>query len=97
MADSNPVEAPIANAPVDGPENGTVEQPVPSHRSHDPNTNAKQSDPFQFGNRYLKEGDDIYEFNAWDHVEQDDAYREYTAKQLEMQRQSPVTDFDKGE
>lgn len=68
---------------------------VPSHLSHDPAKNLKRSDPFQFGSRYLGEGDDVFEFNAWDHVETDDAYKEYAEKQIEMQRQSPVSDFDK--
>lgn len=68
---------------------------VPAHRSHDPVNNMKRSDPFQFGSRYLTEGDNVFEFNAWDHVETDDAYKAYTEEQLEKQRQSPVSDFDK--
>lgn len=76
-----------------------VEAPndVPSHRSHDPAKSLKRSDPFQFGSRYLEAGDDVFEFNAWDHVETDDAYKLYTEEQLEKQRQSPVSDFDKSE
>lgn len=70
-------------------------QVVPPHRSHDPNTNLKRSDPFQFGSRYLGAGDDVFEFNAWDHVETDDVYKEYAERQFEMQRQSPVSEFDK--
>ena len=68
---------------------------APSHRSHDPAQNLKRSDPFQFGSRYLEAGDDVFEFNAWDHVETDDAYKLYAEGQLEKQRQSPVSDFDK--
>ncbi|OAQ96324.1 hypothetical protein LLEC1_00127 [Akanthomyces lecanii] len=68
---------------------------VPAHRSHDSANNLKRSDPFQFGSRYLTEEDNVYEFNAWDHVETDDAYKEYTEQQLEKQRQAPVSDFDK--
>ncbi|OAA52050.1 hypothetical protein NOR_00643 [Metarhizium rileyi] len=68
---------------------------VPAHRSHDPSKNSKRSDPFQFGSRYLGEGDDVFEFNAWDHVETDDTYKEYAERQFEMQRQAPVSDFDK--
>ncbi|KYK54327.1 putative ABP140-actin filament-binding protein [Drechmeria coniospora] len=68
---------------------------VPPHRSHDPAKNLKRSDPFQFGSRYLGEEDDVFEFNAWDHVETDDAYKEYAERQFEMQRQAPVSDFDK--
>ncbi|KFG85283.1 putative Actin-binding protein ABP140 [Metarhizium anisopliae] len=68
---------------------------VPAHRSHDPTKNSKRTDPFQFGSRYLSEGDDVFEFNAWDHVETDDAYKEYAERQFEMQRQAPVSEFDK--
>ncbi|KAK6334629.1 hypothetical protein TWF718_010085 [Orbilia javanica] len=55
----------------------------------------KRSDPFQFGTRYLEEGDDEFAFNAWDHVEVDDEYKAYAEGQYEMQRSNPVKDFDK--
>lgn len=71
------------------------DQSAPPHRSHDPQFNQKRSDPFQFGSRFLEDGDDPFEFNAWDHVETDDAYKEFAEQQYEMQRQSPVSDFDK--
>ncbi|WYZ38940.1 hypothetical protein EsH8_III_000854 [Colletotrichum jinshuiense] len=71
------------------------QEALPPHRSHDPQHNQKRTDPFQFGSRYLGEQDDVFEFNAWDHVETDDAYKEYSEQQYEMQRQSPVSDFDK--
>lgn len=73
------------------------EEVTPPHRSHDPATNLKRTDPFQFGSRYLTEEDNVFEFNAWDHVETDDAYKEYAEQQFEKQRQSPVSDFDKSE
>lgn len=73
---------------------GTPEA-VPTHRSHDPANNLKRSDPFQFGSRLLETGDDVFEFNAWDHVEADDAYKEHILRQLALQRQSPVSDFDR--
>lgn len=73
------------------------QQAVPPHRSHDPAYNQKRSDPFQFGSRYLGEDDDVFEFNAWDHVETDDAYKEYAEAQYEKQRQAPASDFDKRE
>ncbi|KAK8158822.1 S-adenosyl-L-methionine-dependent methyltransferase [Phyllosticta citrichinensis] len=66
-----------------------------SARSHDPTNNEKRSDPFQFGSRYLEEGDDIFEFNAWDHVETDDTYKEFASLQYANQREHPVSDFDK--
>jgi hypothetical protein len=67
----------------------------PPHRSHDPRNNLKRTDPFQFGSRYLLENDDVFEFNAWDHVETDDAYKDYAEAQYAAQRESPVSDFDK--
>ena len=73
------------------------EDALPAHRSHDPQNNQKRSDPFMFGSRYLEEGDNVFEFNAWDHVEPDAAFYEYAANQYEMQRQHPVSDFDKRE
>lgn len=87
-----PAEA-MAALKVEGAEVKAEE--VPPHRSHDPSNNMKRSDPFQFGSRYLEAGDDVFEYNAWDHVETDDAYKEYAEKQFEMQRQSPVSEFDK--
>ncbi|KAF1971506.1 S-adenosyl-L-methionine-dependent methyltransferase [Bimuria novae-zelandiae CBS 107.79] len=67
----------------------------PAHRSHSPTNNQKRSDPFAFGSRYLEEGDDIFEFNAWDHVDVDPAYQSFSAEQFEKQRADPVSDFDK--
>jgi tRNAThr (cytosine32-N3)-methyltransferase len=65
------------------------------HRSHSPSNNQKRTDPFAFGSRFLEEGDDIFEFNAWDHVETDATYREFSKQQYAKQRQDPVNDFDK--
>lgn len=68
---------------------------LPPHLSHDPETNSKRSDPFQFGSRFLSQEDNVFEFNAWDHVETDDTYKEYAELQYTKQRQAPVSDFDK--
>lgn len=87
-ATATPTAAPSA-APSTGAE------ATPPHRSHDPQYNQKRSDPFQFGSRYLNQEDDVFEFNAWDHVETDDTYKEYAEQQYAMQRQAPVSDFDK--
>ena len=78
-------------------QDGAAEAQLPAHRNHDPQYNMKRSDPFQFGSRYLQEDDDVFEFNAWDHVETDDTYKEYAEQQYAMQRESPVSDFDKSE
>lgn len=70
---------------------------IPPHRSHDPQNNLKRTDPFQFGSRFLNKEDNVFEFNAWDHVEADDTYKEYAELQYAKQREAPVSDFDKSE
>ncbi|RCI13566.1 hypothetical protein L249_5471 [Ophiocordyceps polyrhachis-furcata BCC 54312] len=98
-ADGSPSRIPadeLVALTMTSPDNVAVSEPeVPPHRSHDPVKNWKRSDPFQFGSRFLTEEDDVFEFNAWDHVETDDAYKEYAESQYEVQRQAPVSDFDK--
>ena len=71
------------------------ENPIPPHLSHDPATNGKRTDPFQFGQRYLTESDDVFAYNAWDHVEPDEAHYEFCEAQYAAQRASPVSDFDR--
>ncbi|PBP21218.1 methyltransferase domain-containing protein [Diplocarpon rosae] len=68
---------------------------IPPHLSHDPETNLKRSDPFQFGSRLLSADDNVFEFNAWDHVETDETYKQYAEIQYAKQRESPVSDYDK--
>lgn len=73
-----------------------VEPPqIPAHRSHDPSNNMKRSDPFQFGSRYLEKGDDVFEFNAWDHVEPDDEFKAFAETQYAKQRETRLSDFDR--
>ncbi|KAI6248274.1 tRNA(Thr) (cytosine(32)-N(3))-methyltransferase [Erysiphe necator] len=57
--------------------------------------NSKKSEPFQFGTRLLKNEDEIFQFNAWDHVETDSDYKQYAELQYAMQREDPVSEFDK--
>ena len=69
---------------------------VPPQQSREPTTNdRKHTDPFLFGSRYLEEGDDVFEYNAWDHVETDAEYKAYAELQYARQRESPVSDFDR--
>ncbi|RMZ73920.1 actin binding [Pyrenophora seminiperda CCB06] len=72
-------------------------QPIraPPSRSHDTSNNQKRSDPFAFGSRYLEEGDNIFEFNAWDHVTVDANYLAFSEEQYSKQRAEPVSDFDR--
>ncbi|EEA22033.1 actin binding protein, putative [Talaromyces marneffei ATCC 18224] len=73
-----------------------VEPPtVPSWRSHDPARSAKRTDPFAFGQRYLEEGDDVFSYNAWDHVETDEDYKAYAELQYAKQRENPASDWHK--
>ncbi|OJJ46891.1 hypothetical protein ASPZODRAFT_131794 [Penicilliopsis zonata CBS 506.65] len=68
---------------------------VPPTRPNDPTNNLKRVDPFQFGSRYLEQGDDVFEYNAWDHVEPDDEYLAFAEVQYARQREFPVNDFDR--
>lgn len=55
----------------------------------------KRSAPFEFGTRYLKDGQDVWDYNAWDAVETTQEYRDYANIQLQKQREMPVEEFDK--
>ena len=70
-------------------------QPIRRPATESSNNPQKRTDPFQFGSRYLEEGDDIFAYNAWDHVETDETYKAFISQQTELQRSSPVSDFDK--
>jgi tRNAThr (cytosine32-N3)-methyltransferase len=70
-------------------------QPVRKPRTGSSQNPEKRTNPFQFGSRFLEEGDDIFAYNAWDHVETDEAYREFSEEQYTKQREAPVNDFDK--
>lgn len=67
------------------------------HQASAPKTDnpEKRSNPFQFGTRYLEEGDDIFSHNAWDHVEVDPQYTTFISQQTDFQRANQVSDFDK--
>lgn len=103
---SSPSRSTLSTAAIDGLTNSTSEMvltkdpsvnadSIPPHLSHDPENNLKRSDPFQFGSRLLSQEDNVFEFNAWDHVETDDTYKEYAELQYAKQREVPVSDFDK--
>lgn len=76
-------------------ESESITELLPPHLSHDPTNNAKRSDPFQFGQRYLSESDDVFTFNAWDHVTPDEEHIHYSEEQYAKQRAAPVSDFDR--
>lgn len=89
---SRPEELIALHAPTNVTDFLTAQE---SPKSSEYKDNLKRSDPFQFGSRYLQVTDNVYEFNAWDHVETDDTYKEYAEVQYAKQREAPVSDFDK--
>ena len=103
MADSSQDPLPAISSlsigsPAGQSDLGNPSQPLdglPPHRSHNSANNLKRSDPFKFGSRYLEPTDDVFEFNAWDHVVPDSAYHTYCEAQYNSQRASPVSDYDK--
>ena len=98
ISDTTAVEEAQATPPSTETLTGAVSaSAVPAHLSHDPTSNQKRTDPFMFGQRFLTQEDNVFEYNAWDHVETDDAFKEYSEKQYELQRSAPVSDFDKCE
>ena len=75
-----------------------IRRPAQTDRQvHPSNTcqNTKRTDPFQFGQRYLEDGDDIFAHNAWDHVEVDPQYAVFAEEAFARQRENPVSDFDR--
>ncbi|KAF3309220.1 hypothetical protein TWF173_011302 [Orbilia oligospora] len=84
---TNSTDTPSSSTGPSSESSTTQKQPKPD--------GLKRSDPFQFGTRYLEEGDDEFAFNAWDHVEVDDDYKAYAEGQYDMQRSNPVREFDK--
>ncbi|KAG0135895.1 S-adenosyl-L-methionine-dependent methyltransferase [Tuber indicum] len=55
----------------------------------------KDPTPFKFGTRLLTDPSTVFEHNAWDHVETDEAYRATSAAQISFQRSRPVDPFNK--
>ena len=70
-------------------------QPIRNSNSTSQDNPEKRSDPFQFGTRYLEESDNIFAYNAWDHVEVDQQYNDFIETQTAFQREHQVSDFDK--
>ncbi|KAI7856272.1 S-adenosyl-L-methionine-dependent methyltransferase [Circinella umbellata] len=52
--------------------------------------NATNEDEAKFGSRLLNNSDSVFDHNAWDHVEWDEAHEKYAQSQLERHQNSPV-------
>jgi tRNAThr (cytosine32-N3)-methyltransferase len=93
------IDSPTTSAPPPTEEDAygvpAAIEPIRKPATDSQNNNQKRTDPFQFGTRFLEEGDDIYAHNAWDHVEVDPQYAEFIAQQTILQRDNKVSDFDK--
>ncbi|KIW01788.1 uncharacterized protein PV09_06960 [Verruconis gallopava] len=70
-------------------------EPIRKPKTNSAENVEKRSDPFQFGSRYLEDGDDIFAYNAWDHVQVDDAYKAFAEQCYQKQKEAPVKDFDR--
>lgn len=51
--------------------------------------------PYQFGQRYLTNEDEVWNHNAWDHVEWGDKEKHDALEKLEEQKNFPVPEFEK--
>ncbi|CUS13165.1 unnamed protein product, partial [Tuber aestivum] len=71
-----------------------IESPSTPTPPKDPKA-PKDPTPFRFGTRLLTDPSSVFEHNAWDHVETDEAYRATSAAQISFQRSRPVDPFNK--
>ncbi|KAH3668328.1 hypothetical protein OGAPHI_002082 [Ogataea philodendri] len=51
--------------------------------------------PFDFGQRYLKNEDEVFNFNAWDNVDWDDEQLKDFEEKIKQQHNDPVADYYK--
>lgn len=59
------------------------------------NSRIGRDEPFVFGQRFLKNEEDVFSHNAWDHVEWGEKQIEEAKKAIEAQYEYPVKEFDK--
>ncbi|RPA77031.1 methyltransferase [Ascobolus immersus RN42] len=72
------------------PENPTTEDPIKIKKPALQERLARGDVPFTFGQRFLDDTQDVFSHNAWDHVEPDEEFLNFTEVQLNLQRENPV-------
>ena len=93
--------APTSRPPLSEIQNIALHAQPPVHppatRPAPPTAARKRSSPFQFGARYLEAADDVFAWNAWDHVDPstDALFVDYAARQLAFQRAHAASAFDR--
>lgn len=54
-----------------------------------------RDDPFEFGQRYLKDDNEVFNYNAWDNVEWGEEQIKEAEEKIKKQYEEPVRDYDK--
>lgn len=54
-----------------------------------------KDDPFTFGQRFLKDEDEVFKHNAWDQIEWGQEQIDEAQEKINKQYENPVSDFDK--
>jgi tRNAThr (cytosine32-N3)-methyltransferase len=70
---------------------------IPNTRTAPIQDRLKRTDPFQFGSRFLEDTDDVFAWNAWDHVDpsKDELFVSYSQSQYAFQKENAASDFDR--
>lgn len=79
----------------DGNQDNVIKEPSLEPESKEPSRVERGDRPYEFGKRFLTDEEDVWKFNAWDHVEWGPDQKEEAERQLAAQAQTPVNEFDK--
>ncbi|EGV61612.1 methyltransferase [Yamadazyma tenuis] len=73
----------------------TIGENTPKETKPPLDTRIGKDSPFTFGQRFLENEEEVFNHNAWDHVEWGPEQIEQCQKLIEVQYENPVKDFDK--